>query len=784
MSTGASNPNSVETVDKPLSLKRNSEDIGWEYGILVDPNDLNVIKCKLCPKVVKAGIYRLKLHIAGKRGQVKPCPNATPEDIARCRQAIEDSSKAKKARLLEQQEVRDNVVIDVASDKEDDTGLDEVGSSSQAPIGPMDKFTKPLDASSLGKKIHQTKISEHIMKERLHKLKRYIARWLYIRGVPFHAINNEEFDQMLEAAGRYGPGAKKPYQHELREKLLHEEVSDTKEMLKLQEKEWAKNGCSIMTDAWTDQKRRSIMNLCVNCSIGTSFLEAKEASSESHTGELIFQYINSCIVKVGAENVVQVVTDNASNNMAAKNLLYVERPNIFWSSCATHTINLMLEGIGKMKKFKSTIDQAKALTIFIYAHHKTLSLMRKYTKKRDIIRPGVTRFASNFLTLQSLYEKKEQLRIMSQSDEWEKLNPVKKTVKGVQATATLVKPNFWNDVALCLRVFEPLVKVLRMVDGDIKPSMAFIYGEIIKAKKDIMVAVGNIDKSGTIYNSIIALIDVKMKDRLDCPLHKAAYFLNPYYSYNDPSIFESEEVMDGFISATETFYHGDYDKQNQVLNNDVHKFKDQVGHFSKMVALAGCKDFEFSPAKWWGNYGTQVPTLQKMAIKILYLTSSASGCERNWSCFEGIHTKKRNKLTCERLEQLVFVRFNNLHADKKKKAQKNKKMDPLIASEATCAQGWFVECEDDEGSDVEPATGLTWKVIAETCAPEDVTQLRRSARLNQIREVEDDVHSEPKEEQHLDEEEIEFEPDQEDVLMTSYGPGKRKRKRKRDRNTE
>ena len=214
-----------------------------------------------------------------------------------------------------------------------------------------------------------------------------------ISGIPFNAINNEEFDQMLEAAGHFGPGAKKPYQHEMREKLLHEEVSDTKEMLKLQENEWAKNGYSIMTDAWTNKKRRSIMNLCVNCSIGTSFLESKEASSESHTGELIFQYVNSCIEKVGAQNIVQVVTDNASNNMAAKDMLYVLKPNIFWISCATHTINLMLEGMGKMKKFTSIVDQAKALTIFIYAHHKTLSLMRKFTKKRDIIRPGVTRFS-------------------------------------------------------------------------------------------------------------------------------------------------------------------------------------------------------------------------------------------------------------------------------------------------------------------------------------------------------------------------------------------------------
>jgi hypothetical protein len=141
---------------------------------------------------------------------------------------------------------------------------------------------------------------------------------------------------MLEAVGRFGPGAKKPYQHELRENLLYEEVVDTKDMLNVQENEWVKNGCSIMTDAWTDQKRRSIMNVCVNCSIGTSFLHSKETSAESHTGQLIFESVKSSIVRIGVENVVQVVTDNASNNMAAKDLLYVEWPNIFWTSCATH----------------------------------------------------------------------------------------------------------------------------------------------------------------------------------------------------------------------------------------------------------------------------------------------------------------------------------------------------------------------------------------------------------------------------------------------------------------
>jgi hypothetical protein len=118
-------------------------------------------------------------------------------------------------------------------------------------------------------------------------------------------------------------------------------------------------------------------------------------------------------------------------------------------------------------------------------------------------------------------------------------------------------------------------------------------------------------------------------------------------------------------------------------------------------------------------------------------------------------------------KQLVFVRFNNLHADKKKKVQKNKNIDPLLAIEASHTQGWMLEAED-EASDVEPVTGLTWKLIAETCGAADVTRLRRSARLNQRRDIEDDVHSEPEEEEKIDDEEIDYESDQQDVVTTGY----------------
>ncbi|CAL0322859.1 unnamed protein product [Lupinus luteus] len=50
--------------------------------------------------------------------------------------------------------------------------------------------------------------------------------------------------------------------------------------------------------------------------------------------------------------------------------------------------------------------------------------------------------------------------------------------------------------------------------------------------------------------------------------------------------------------------------------------------------------------------------VSQLAIKILSQTTSSSGCERNWSVFERIHTTKRNKLEHKRLNDLVYVHCN------------------------------------------------------------------------------------------------------------------------------
>ncbi|KAF7142982.1 hypothetical protein RHSIM_Rhsim05G0095700 [Rhododendron simsii] len=567
----------------------------------------------------------------------------------------------------------------------------------------MDKHVSDINPGKM--MMGQQTISGTLFKARSEKVDSFLARWVYEARIPFHAIDNNSFAQFCEAVGQFGVGFQPPSQYKLREPLLKAEVERTKKCLKKQEKEWASTGCSIMTDAWSDRKRRSITNLCVNCKEGTTFLSSKETSDESHTGEYIFNYVDKRIEEVGPKNVVQVVTDNASNNMAAAELLKVKRPNIFWSSCATHTINLMLEGIGKLPKFKGVIEKAKAFTIFIYVHHTTLALMRKATKKRDIARPGVTRFATSFLTLQSLAEKKEALKVMVTSNEWGQSKWGPSSTKGKTPYATVLSISFWNGISLCLKVFAPLVKVLRLVDGD-RPSMGFVYGELQKAKQEIIEACKSKD---ALYKPILDIIDTKSQGRVDSPLHLTAYLLNPFYFYKDQTIQNDSSIMEAVVECVERFYLEDVDAQDYVINKELLMYKNKVGMFGKIVA--------------------------------------AKGCEANNDNYD-----------------LVYVQFNAKLINRK---ARKKEKDVLLASEATHAQGWIVEGGDDD--EVEPGSGLTYELLATTMGMDEVFMPRRSGRNVEVREPrelhEDFVSEDDSEEEN---EEIDFESDGDQVLE-GYG---------------
>ena len=78
-----------------------------------------------------------------------------------------------------------------------------------------------------------------------------------------------------------------------------------------------------------------------------------------------------------------------------------------------------------------------------------------------------------------------------------------------------------------MKITEPLVKVLRLVDGE-KLAMGFIYEAMDQAKEQIKVAYKDrVAKYGPIWD----IIDRRWNNQLHRPINAVGYFLNPMYHY-------------------------------------------------------------------------------------------------------------------------------------------------------------------------------------------------------------------------------------------------------------
>ena len=104
------------------------------------------------------------------------------------------------------------------------------------------------------------------------------------------------------------------------------------------------------------------------------------------------------IKEVGEDNVVQIITDNAANCKLAGHLVERTYPQIFWTPCATHCLNLLLKDLALIEWMDRAITQGKEVQQFISNQDATRAMFAKYSKLK-LVKPGASRFASNFLML-------------------------------------------------------------------------------------------------------------------------------------------------------------------------------------------------------------------------------------------------------------------------------------------------------------------------------------------------------------------------------------------------
>ena len=142
--------------------------------------------------------------------------------------------------------------------------------------------------------------------------------------------------------------------------------------------DWSLYGVSIISDGWTNVKGKPLINILGVSASGAVFLLAHDYSDRYKTSINVVQPLLETIQKIGPYNVIEVITDNAANCKAARAIIEDKHPNIFWSGCLVHTLNLLMHAIFKMKDpsyrrigalYKRGRQMIKFITNHSMAHH-------------------------------------------------------------------------------------------------------------------------------------------------------------------------------------------------------------------------------------------------------------------------------------------------------------------------------------------------------------------------------------------------------------------------------
>ncbi|KAJ9566139.1 LOW QUALITY PROTEIN: hypothetical protein OSB04_002105 [Centaurea solstitialis] len=744
-------------------MSRDKDDPRWQYGTFIEGTK-NSVQCHFCGKICTAEITRLKHHLVGDDRNIKKCKKVS-DDVSQMFKELFEKKKEKKEAANKIPHFNEVVKLE-DEDEDDDEDEDELRRQIQAKgkkqatantftkvKGPINLFYKP--SGQVGKKGGTFSQHKEVQKKlRLNAIQKF-CRWMYDASIPFNAMKYDSLKPAIQAIAEYGVDLKPPSYHEARVPMLKLEKEHTKKLLKENELEKKTFGCSLMADGWRDQKGRTLINFLVNTPRGSMFIKSVDASSYSHM--LFDQFIQ----KVGPDDIVQIITDSASNNVLAGKLVEEKYPHIYWTPCAAHCIDLMLEDIFKLPHLKKALERAILVNTYIYNRTLLLNMMRDFTGQRDM--------AHEDPVCHGFYH----VKLLSDSQKDFAKNVHFRKVDKKQICKRLKEQNI--DIAV--KVGLPLLGVLSLVDGERKPHMGYIYEAMDQAKECIANSFNNkVDK----YEELFAIIDKRWTLQLHRPLHAAGHYLNPALFYNDPNIAFDHEVTKGLFACIHKLALNE--AEEEAIHSELPIYRAAQGIFKNLIAIKMRSNL--APAEWWAQYGAETPTLQKFAVKVLSLTCSSSGCECNWSVFEHsnwfdtchalvsriatchvlvsrtmdeknitlidnldiqkddftvknypvyytgsnlLHSKKRNRLEQQKLNDLVYIKYNRAL---RRRYDARDTIDPIILDDTNVQDPheWLMEILEDEEDDmVHEGEDLTWTTVADAMGVDEPLYVTRKS---------------------------------------------------------
>ncbi|ERN04710.1 hypothetical protein AMTR_s00076p00187340 [Amborella trichopoda] len=172
---------------------------------------------------------------------------------------------------------------------------------------------------------------------------------------------------MVSAIQRAWPGVKPSTTYELNGPILDEKVEEITKWIEEYKQSWPRTCITLMSDSWLNKvNKNEFLNFLAYSPKGTAFLYSKDISGTKKDANFYVRLYDQILEKVGDKHVVQFITDNVRACVSASTKLMEKMKHLVWTSCAAHSIDLILEEIGEIKIVKETLEEARCLKEIVY----------------------------------------------------------------------------------------------------------------------------------------------------------------------------------------------------------------------------------------------------------------------------------------------------------------------------------------------------------------------------------------------------------------------------------
>lgn len=607
-----------------------------------------MFQCKYCSLSLVGGASILRDHLVGGSRRRRPC-NRVPTEVFVKVKGEHETAKEHKTKRLRKEDTRND-------------GRERgypLGNGSQALMRlDMDRggggaLMGPMGTPGEGRTLEPSTIQAMLGMDFEGDPDRAVGRYFYAHSVPHNHANSPYFKELCDAIARMPPGTfVMPSPHKLATAMLEAERDDLEKKVNIILKRFENTGCTLASNGWSDTEEDQIINVMALSDSSPVFLKSLDVGKARMSEKFIADFFTPVIEKVGSKNLVQIVMDDPVASRKAEEVLKIDYPHVFFTSCTVECIGSMIKAIEEEDWVKEVMSNSGAVFTFL----QNLPVINGFLKEHppiQCLKPRATRFAKHYLTLERLLRLRRAVLGVGMSealDQWLLSN----TRSAMKVKELISSELFWQDCDTVEACIRPLFIVLKNIDGD-GPIMGEVYEWMVECTMEL----GNIDaKVGKARGEMIReIVASKWNNELHSPLHAVGRLLNPKWQSAD--FGEDMKCVVGF----DTFLKKRVPEEERLLvSTQMKDFRaGTTGTFlmaGAMQQMEAVKRGELKPADWWFIWGAHTPELRRHAISILSQCSSSSSCEPTWSKHDTVYSKRRRNLGTKKMQDLIFCNFN------------------------------------------------------------------------------------------------------------------------------